>query len=120
MSTKDEASRVRFGVDTDFDGRINLKIHTLGEEGKKPPQEFILEPEVYLNLLRDLNIHVLHGLEMISRQQSFGDCEECLNIRLVDAPASGGRTQKVHCRACIKGSESLRPFVRPRIGGGVR
>lgn len=82
------------------------------------PQEFLLEPEQYLDMMRGLANVVGTAMARTVGDIKQGDCETCQNLRLVERERPGGRTERVHCPDCLMPEGGT--FARPRLGGGVR
>lgn len=75
-----------------------------------------------LTMLRDLANHVAYAVEDAMVDVKAGDCPRCRNVRLVQEPAPGGRTQQVRCPDCGPAFAAARQdiWARPRVRGGTR
>lgn len=73
------------------------------------------------DFLRQVTSHSMYAVEGAAQAIAYGDCKTCSNVRLVDAPAPGGRTQQVYCPDCAiprhEAFENL-PTVGPKIKEG--
>lgn len=72
--------------------------------------------------LRDLSRNLTYAMEDAARNIAQGDCDYCKNIRLVEAPGPGNRTQQVYCPECNPTGHNTpfanAPIVGPKVKGG--
>lgn len=108
-------------VNRTSDDDIEVTLYPEGMDMRTDAIHVVLPVGVALDLLQTLVTQAVYAVKDVSASVAAGDCPICRNIRLVDAEAPGGRTQRVHCPECRPAFDEAHrhPFARPRIGGGV-
>lgn len=76
--------------------------------------------EAAAGALRDLSRNLTYAMEGAAASIAHGECRRCENVRMVKAPAPGGRTQQVYCPECNATGRAT-PFANaPIIGPKVK
>lgn len=83
-----------------LDHALTLHISAHGAEGKRLRIDVAVPATHVPGLMREIVNHGGNLLTEIADEWRMGDCPTCRNIRMVDEPAPGGRTQRVHCPDC--------------------
>lgn len=105
-------------VDTDTLHRLKITKWIDFESGEKV--EILIEPKDIPDFMRDVASHGGHALVDVARAISYGDCETCRNIRLVDTVLPGNRKSNKACPDCREGKHIPEPFSEyPIVGGGM-
>jgi hypothetical protein len=105
--TTDHELQIRF-FDTDLEGPMGSVVF-----------EHAIAPKDQPDFLRSVANFVGINLSEVAQDLVRGDCPTCRNMRLVEAPAPGGKTQNINCPECRKPGQGA-PFEHyPIVGGGM-
>lgn len=104
------ATRATVSVDRNrIDHSLTLHAYGVDPDGNRIRIEIDVPAGEVPSLMTAIIINGGHLLTDVADAWRRGDCSTCLNIRLVEQPRAGGRTERVHCPDCS-------PDVNPLIG----